>query len=172
MQQFLVGFSPSCCVDVSVFACKWKVLEKKTLPATSTCPLRTFLFWNHVEQFTYDPECVINANELFVACLNSHYNFKKWMIGLSPAWVTALAVHNFSSERLLIHSAVLIWKGLMRENTYWLIIVLRKGHAFEMNETNGGPGGRWENAQQLNYDAAGGGAGRCFEWNKQHIQGS
>lgn len=24
----------------------------------------------------------------------------------------------------------------MRENTYWLIIVLKKGHAFEMNETN------------------------------------
>lgn len=39
-----------------------------------------------------------------------------------------------------------------------MIIVLRKGHAFEMNEANErGEGGEWENAQQLNYDAAGGG---------------
>lgn len=47
----------------------------------------------------------------------------------------------------------------MRENTYWLIIVLRKGHAFKINETNGW--GEWQNAQQLNYDAAGGGDGEA-----------
>lgn len=59
----------------------------------------------------------------------------------------------------LIQSVVLIWKGLMRENTYWLIIVLRKGHTFEMNEAN--EGRKWENAQQLDYDAAGGRAGEA-----------
>lgn len=40
----------------------------------------------------------------------------------------------------------------MGENTYWLIIVRRKGHAFEMNEAD--DEAKWESAQQLNYDAA------------------
>lgn len=44
----------------------------------------------------------------------------------------------------------------MRKNTYWLIFVLRKGHAFAMNEANGR---KWENAPQLNYDAQGWGGG-------------
>lgn len=91
--------------------------------------------------YSNSPTCAINADELFVACLNPLCKKKKyfkglWWLPFFPAWVTALALHNFSSERLLIHSVVLIWKGLMRENTYWLIIVLRKGHAFEMNEAN------------------------------------
>lgn len=64
------------------------------------------------------------------------------MIALFPAWVTALASHNFSYEMAFNSLSGFNLKGPDEgKNTCWWIIVLRKGHAFEMNEAKWGWGG-------------------------------